>query len=171
MPPSSRRISASVSRASSTASSGTTASGSDTDSGPVRRRPAGHRHSKVRARSSLVAGSGFGLAPLLDPTPSIEDIPRSRRGTSFEGLHPPNASLQGDWGEGKGTARLSLGAGARQDPAPHRSGPPPPSPTCAQIESRLARTFDRARIPEDGRYRGLVVPCAERPMLQGSQVS
>lgn len=40
-------------------------------------------------------------------------LPRSRGGNSFEGLHPPNASLQRDWGEGKGAARLSLGAGAR----------------------------------------------------------
>ena len=67
-----------------------------------------------------------GQASSLAPIHARGSLTRSRGipvrgGTSFEGLHPSNASIQGEWGEGKGAARSSLGR-ARGITDPHRSG-------------------------------------------------
>ena len=77
--------------------------------------------------------------------PSIERCSLVRGGTSFEGLHPPKAGLQRDWGEGKGAARSPRG-GRAADPDPHRSGQPPPSPVFAQDRNPLTR-IPIARTP------------------------
>ena len=119
-------------------------------------------------RSARIPSAG----PGLEPGPAAVSGPLERGmgsafegGTSFQGLHPPNASLQGDVGRGEGSRALVLGWARGMISTPTGRGQPPPP--CARPESANARFRSRGRSPTLA-ARGLQgsqpSPCVSQPI-------